>query len=419
MLLAFSSSANAQTCDRSPLLIFNVSVWTPDGPIAGRDVIVRDGRIESVLASGSARPNVTRSIDGAGHTLLPGLIDSHLHFSVPGGLPDPPRRDTDQITGRQMLRAGVTSGRLHLASLEDAIRLKKQSIDPCAEMPRLQVGGPGLSGAQEKDFAAFQGARSIAEAIDKVETFAAAGVDWLAVHDGQHFAAGILDAIAATARRVGVRLMASGSTPEELAAAISIDPDTLDYFDRTTSAGYLQPLLDGIRQRKNTIIVPTPGVPYRIVEYTKHPERLAEAQNFSLFSSADRAFVLANATKEIGGAEAKRYADVVPTIANKLRQLRSLGLPVAIGSDAGSTMQFQANAIWWEMEAWRAAGVTHREVIAAATINGARVLRRDDVGHLRHGARADFVLYRGNAEEGAFDVDRVAAVAKDGVLIRR
>jgi hypothetical protein len=53
------------------------------------------------------------------------------------------RPDTDQITARQLLRAGVTSGRLHLASLDDAIRLKARSQDPCAEVPRLQVGGPG------------------------------------------------------------------------------------------------------------------------------------------------------------------------------------------------------------------------------------------------------------------------------------
>ena len=81
-------------------------------------------------------------------------------------------------------------------------------------------------------------------------------------------------------------------------------------------------------------------------------------------------------------------------------------------------MHFQANAIWWEMQAWRAAGVPHREVLTAATVNGARVLRQADVGHLRPGARADFVLYRGDVGEGAFDVERVKAVARGGVLMR-
>jgi imidazolonepropionase-like amidohydrolase len=419
LILAMAAPAAAQTCDRSPLLIFNVNVWTPDGPLGGRDVIVGDGRIASVIATGSARPNVSRSIDGTGHTLLPGLIDSHLHFSVPGGLPNSARPDADQITARQLLQSGVTSGRLHLAALDDAIRLKARSQDPCAEVPRLQAGGPGLSGAVEKDFSAFQGARSVAEAAAKVEKFAAAGVDWIAVHDAHLFPAGVADAIAAAARKLRVRLMASGSTPEEIDGALSINPDTLDYFDRTDRAGYADAMLARIRSQKDLILVPTPGVPWRMVQYRDQPRRLEAADNFTLFSPPDRDFVLANAKKDLDGAEMKRAIAIVPTIANKMRQLRSLGLPIAIGSDAGSTMQFQANAVWWEMESWRAAGVPAREVMAAATLGGARVLRRDDVGHLRPGARADFVLYRGNAEDGAFDVARVLAVAKDGALYRR
>jgi imidazolonepropionase-like amidohydrolase len=419
LILAMAPPAAAQTCDRSPLLIFNVSVWAPDGPLAGRDVIVRDGRIASVIATGAARPNIARAIDGTGHTLLPGLIDAHLHFSVPGGLPGPPRPDTDQITARQLLHSGVTSGRLHLAALEDAIRLKARSQDPCSEVPRLQAGGPGLSGAVEKDFSAFQGARTVAEAAAKVEKFAAAGVDWIAVHDAHLFPAGVADAIATAARKFRVRLMASGSTPDEIAGALSISPDTLDYFDRTEQAGYAEATLARIRSQKDLILVPTPGVPWRMVQYRNQPRRLEDAQNFTLFSPPDRDFVLANAQKDLDGAEMQRSISVVPTIANKMRQLRSLGLPIAIGSDAGSTMQFHANAVWWEMAAWRAAGVPAREVIAAATVNGARVLRLEDIGHLRPGARADFVLYRGNAEDGAFDVTRVLAVAKEGALYRR
>jgi cytosine/adenosine deaminase-related metal-dependent hydrolase len=51
-------------------------------------------------------------------------------------------------------------------------------------------------------------------------------------------------------------------------------------------------------------------------------------------------------------------------------------------------------------------------------VNGARVLRQADIGHLRPGARGDFVLYRGDVEHGPFDVERVTAVARGGVLMR-
>ncbi len=92
------------------------------------------------------------------------------------------------------------------------------------------------------------------------------------------------------------------------------------------------------------------------------------------------------------------------------------GEAIALGTDAGSPLHFQANAIWWELEAWRALGATHREALQAATEHGARVLNVQDIGSLAVGNRADFVLYRGNVEDGAFELGRVLAVGKDGVV---
>ena len=270
----------------------------------------------------------------------------------------------------------------------------------------------------EKDFAAFQGARSVADGVTKVQGFAAAGVDWVAIHNADRFAPGVLSALAAAARKAGLRLMVQASTPEETFAALSIAPDTLDYIDRTTDAGYRSDVLDRIRAAKDLIVVPTMGVAYRLTEFTRDPARLDAPSNVGLFAPADAAFVIDNARKELAGTGLDSVRQFAPTLANKLRQLRSLGLPVAVGSDAGSSLHFQSNAIWWEMEAWRAAGVPHREVLIAATEHGARVLRMTDVGHLRAGARADFVLYRGNVEEGPLDADRVIAVGKGGVLMR-
>ena len=86
------------------------------------------------------------------------------------------------------------------------------------------------------------------------------------------------------------------------------------------------------------------------------------------------------------------------------------------GTDAGSPLHVQAGAIWWELEAWRASGASHREALVAATVNAARVLRNPAAGRIAKGGPADFVLYRGNVEEGAFELRRVLAVGKAGVL---
>jgi imidazolonepropionase-like amidohydrolase len=113
------------------------------------------------------------------------------------------------------------------------------------------------------------------------------------------------------------------------------------------------------------------------------------------------------------GAHAMR---TLPHITAKMRQLLAVGAPLALGSDTGSPLHFQSGAVWWELEAWRAMGASHRQALAAATTGAARVLRLADVGRLDVGSRADFVLYRGNVESGPFDVTRVIAVGKGGIL---
>ena len=103
-----ASGAAPEPCDSSPLLVRNTNVWTPDGMLAGRDVVFRDGRVAAIGPAGAGRHDRTRTIDGTGHTLLPGLVDSHLHLTIPGGLPagDAPRTDIEDIAGRQLLRSG-------------------------------------------------------------------------------------------------------------------------------------------------------------------------------------------------------------------------------------------------------------------------------------------------------------------------
>ena len=55
---------------------------TPDGVRDGT-VVVRDGRVAALLAPGAPLP-AGRRLDARGRYVLPGLIDSHVHFRTPG-----------------------------------------------------------------------------------------------------------------------------------------------------------------------------------------------------------------------------------------------------------------------------------------------------------------------------------------------
>jgi imidazolonepropionase-like amidohydrolase len=110
---------------------------------------------------------------------------------------------------------------------------------------------------------------------------------------------------------------------------------------------------------------------------------------------------------------------VYATLETKFRQLLATGVPIAMGTDVGSADHFQSGGIWWELEAWRAFGARPRDALNAATAAGARVLRDERAGSLKQGSHADFVLYSGDVEEGTFQLERVRAVAKGGVLFVR
>ena len=67
----------------TPLIIQNAQVLLPSGEIEPREVAIANGKITAVGADLAVTAN-TRTIDGEGLTLLPGVIDPQVHFRDPG-----------------------------------------------------------------------------------------------------------------------------------------------------------------------------------------------------------------------------------------------------------------------------------------------------------------------------------------------
>ena len=74
------------------------------------------------------------------------------------------------------------------------------------------------------------------------------------------------------------------------------------------------------------------------------------------------------------------------------RRLLAAGVTVALATDCNPGSSFTSSMPFVIALAVRELGMTPREALWAATIGGARSLRRTDVGHLRVGARADVVV---------------------------
>jgi imidazolonepropionase len=74
------------------------------------------------------------------------------------------------------------------------------------------------------------------------------------------------------------------------------------------------------------------------------------------------------------------------------RRLIDAGATVALASDCNPGTSFTTSMPFCVALAVREMGMTPVEAVTAATAGGAQALRRDDVGHLRAGARADLAV---------------------------
>ncbi len=103
------------------------------------------------------------------------------------------------------------------------------------------------------------------------------------------------------------------------------------------------------------------------------------------------------------------------------RMLLDAGVQVALATDCNPGTSYTTSMAFVIAVACSEYGMSADEAVLAATWGGARALRREDIGHLAVGARADLVVIDGEhwvdlAYHPGMDV--VAHVAKDGTVVR-
>lgn len=76
-----------------------------NGTVARGTVIIRDGRIDDIVADGAPVPATDETVEAAGMMLLPGAIDDHVHFRDPGF----PQKGTMATESAAAVRGGVTT----------------------------------------------------------------------------------------------------------------------------------------------------------------------------------------------------------------------------------------------------------------------------------------------------------------------
>jgi cytosine/adenosine deaminase-related metal-dependent hydrolase len=141
--VALASSQAPAPSASTAFAVRNVRVFDGARALAARTVVVVDGRIVAVGSDGVAMPPGAQQVDGAGRTLLPGLIDTHVHLS-----PIFPREAL-----QQSLAFGVTTvidmwtgpPPRGFAGAPALARLKEIETSDPADLSAIQTAGTGAT----------------------------------------------------------------------------------------------------------------------------------------------------------------------------------------------------------------------------------------------------------------------------------
>ncbi|HEX8391531.1 MAG TPA: amidohydrolase family protein [Longimicrobium sp.] len=407
---ALLASAGAVRAQQAPAtLIRNARVFDGERVLDGRDVLVQDGKIAQV-GRGVRAPAGATVVDGAGKTLLPGLIDAHTHTfgdalqeAVIFGVTTHLDMFTDVGTARaarQQQAAGQANGRADLFSAGTLVTA------PRGHGTQFGIAIPTITRADSAQ--AFVDAR-IAE-----------GSDWIKIvfEDGHTFGTTIptidrpvMRAVIEAAHRRGKLAVVHVSDASGARAALEDGADGLVhlFIDREPDADFAR-----IAASRHAFVVPTTIV-LKSMTGTGGGASLVNDPRLAPYLLPARADALAQGFPRRPGSPERTLAAVHATI----RQLRAAGVPILAGTDAPNPGTAYGAAMHGELELLVEAGLTPTEALRAATSAPAAAFRLADRGRIAPGMRADLLLVEGDPTRDITATRAIVGVWKGGAAVDR
>jgi imidazolonepropionase-like amidohydrolase len=430
-----------------PILIKAGSLIDGTGgpPIRKAWILVEDASIVRVGRAGSFKsPREARVLRAGGLTVLPGLIDAHVHVAASGVVgfsffyPQPRGYPVFLRNLRSELLGGVTLVRdLHMPlSLAHRLSGAVQQDPTCGA--RLIYAGPILAAPNGYGAPYSVPVATPEEAKLRVQELAREGAGVVKVAVTRRDLKGtalenlkpeVLRGIVDEAHALGLPVAAhvAGATIEELRMAVEAGVDSLEHMPGESgpldmpdtlysSSGLLPEIL-----AKGITIVPTLSVeagddfgpsmrglwddPILLLKLDP-AQREALEKNVLNFEHSPR-------RQEIAGAGMKR----MEIFLQEVRELHAAGVRLGVGTDAGNGLTFHGN-LYTEIQYLHSAGLTPMEAIGAATRGNAGLLRvSDKAGTVESGKRADLLLVRGNPLDNLEALHHVELVMISGQVV--
>jgi len=373
-------------------------------PVRGRSVVVEKGVITAVVED--ARAPRGNGVDLAGHTLLPGLINSHVHLCL-GAEADPARAMREEplaltaikalLRARETARAGVTTvrdlGGREYAELAARRAIQEGLIDGprivAAGRPVCMTGGHGHWLGREAD-GPDDARKAVREQLkagaDVIKIIATGGVLTAGVEPGSpQMTFEEMRAAIEEARKAGRRTAAHAMAATGISEAIDAGITSIEH------GVYLTEEIVAHMRRDGTFLVPTLNAP--------------------------AAIATGGLAAGIPEYMVRKSEQVVPPHVASFQLAHRAGVRIAAGADSGTPLNFHGSLLP-ELTLMVKYGMTPLEVIRAATVTAADCLGLGEVtGRVAPGYAADLIAVAGDPAERIETLADLKLVLVNGRII--
>jgi imidazolonepropionase-like amidohydrolase len=415
-------------------------------------VVINGDKIERVSMGKQDAAALGRQISCAGKFILPGYIDTHVHFFQSGGLFTRPdgvdltkiRPYAEEIalikknladTFARYLRSGVTSV-VDVGGPLWNFEVRKQA-SATAKAPRVAVAGPLISSVTrpqldlgDPPIVKIDTAEQAREFVRKLAGQKPDLVKIWYIVDKDHPVDSFRPIVRATieeshARKIRVAVHATEL--ETARAAIEEGADVLVHsvVDKPVDEAFVKLLKD-----RHTILCPTLVVFERYGRTFSHQLNLTQEEkawgNPDVIATLDVTKIPPDQLPErIKTSLAKpeealdRIKKTYDVALKNLKTLEDAGVTIAAGTDAGNIGTIHGAAIFREFQLMKEAGLTPMQILQCATANAAKLFGGETgahIGKIDHGYLADLVILKSNPLDDIAHASDIESVIKGGVV---
>ncbi len=366
---------------RSDRLRLGVSVLVEDGRVSW----IRNAGDEGDLGAGC------EVVDASGATIVPGMVDSHSHVTLPGGanwidrIDDPPEvllRVADH-NGRLQTQSGVrwardvgsprledpNDGRTRALALGVRDRWRGRSDRPYIVAAGTWLDAAGTLPPAAHTVAASNADELLANAVGQLDD----GADFLKLYldgpddDVSPWSASEVGRVTEMAHARGAKVTAHATGLAGVEAGVHGGVDSIEHGDELDADVCAE------MARRGSFLVST----------------------LSVFRSWRTFAATTSLARFVDGERDGRLAARLEKAKASVLLAHRAGVRIATGTDFGGG-SLRANQLAWEEESLTLAGLEPWEALASATWRGGELLSNPEAGTIHEGGPADFFLVHGD-----------------------